>query len=96
MNEHSKRANVQAAIWKRAHLLVYDVPVPTDGYGWEVSEGTVEPKWNSTDILPQNIVDLLAEEPGDLEAEENSDSNIESDVGSDHELIYSEDSDEED
>ena len=96
LNEHSKRANFQAAIWKRAHLPVYDVPVPTDGHGWEVSEGTMEPKWNSTDILPQNIVDLLAEEPGDLEAEENSDSDVESDVGSDHELIYSEDSDEED
>ena len=66
LNEHSKRANFQAAIWKRAHLPVYDVPAPTDGYGWEVSEGTMEPKWNSTDILPQNIVDLLAEEPGDL------------------------------
>ena len=91
----SKRANFQAAIWKRAHLPVYDVPAPTDGHGWEVSEGTMGPKWNSTDILPQNIVDLLAKEPGNLESDENSDSDIESDVGSDHEL-YSEDSDEED
>ena len=96
MNEHSKHANFHAAIWKMAHLPVYDVPVPTDGHGWEVSEGTMEPKWNSTDILPQNIVDLLAEGLGYLEAEENSDSDIESDVGSDHELICSEDSDEED
>ena len=71
------------------------MPVPTNGHGWEVSEGTVEPKRNSTGILPQNIVDLLAEEPGDLEAEENSDFDVESDVGSDHELIYSEDSNEE-
>ena len=53
LNEHSKHANFQAAIWKRAHLHVYDVPVPTDGHGWEVSEGTMEPKWNSIDILPQ-------------------------------------------
>ena len=95
LNEHSKRANFQAAIWKRAHLPVYDVPAPTDGHGWEVSEGTMEPKWNSTDILPQNIADLLAKEPGNLESDENSDSDIESDVGSDHEL-YSENSDEED
>ena len=96
LNEHSKRANFQAAIWKRAHLPVYDVPVSTDGHGWEVSEGTMEPKWNSTDILPQKIVDLLAEEFGDLEAEENSDSDVESNVGSDHELIYSENNNEED
>ena len=39
---------------------------------------------------------LLTEELGDVEAEQNSDSDVESDVGSDHELIYSEDSDEED
>ena len=63
---------------KGAYLPVYDVPAPTDGHGWEVSEGTMEPQWNSTDILPQNIVDLLAEEPGDLETDENSDSDIES------------------
>ena len=44
----------------------------------------------------KNIVDLLAEELGDLEAEENSDFDVESDVGSDHDLIYSENSDEED
>ena len=82
LNEHLKRANFQAAIWKRAHLPEYDVPAPTDGHGWEVSEGSMKPKWNSTDILPQSIVDLLAEELGDVEAQENS----ESDVGSDHEL----------
>ena len=33
---------------------------------------------------------------GAAEAEENRDSDVEGDVGSDHELIYSEDSDEED
>ena len=49
---------------KRDHLSEYDVPAPTDGHVWEVSEGSVEPKWNSTDILPQSIVDLLSEELG--------------------------------
>ena len=72
------------------------MPAPTDGLVWEVSEGSMEAKWNSTDILPQSIVDLLAEELGDVEAEENSDSDVESEFHSDHELIYSEDSDEED
>ena len=62
LNEHSRRANFQAAIWKRAHLTEYDVPAPTDGHGWEVSKGSMEPEWNSTDMLPQSIVDLLAEE----------------------------------
>ena len=96
LNEHSRRANFQAAIWKRAHLPEYDVPAPTDGHGWEVSKGSMEPEWNSTDMLPQSIVDLLAEELGAAEADENRDSDVEGDVGSDHELIYSEDSDEED
>ena len=44
----------------------------------------------------KTIVDLLAEVLADVQAEKNSDSDVESDVGSDHELIYSEDSDEED
>ena len=91
--EHS---NFQTAIWKRAHLPEYDIPAPTDGHGWEINEGVLEPKWNSGDILPQNIVDLLLEE-GDFEdAEEEDDSDVESDVGSDQELIFSEDSDDED
>ena len=30
----------------------------------------MEPKWNSSDILPQSIVDLLSEELDDVEAEE--------------------------
>ena len=36
----------------------------------------MEPKWNSSDILPQSIVDLLSEELGDVESDENSDSDI--------------------
>ena len=54
LNEHSKHANFQAAIWKRAHLPAYDVPAPTDGHGWEASEDTMEPKWNSTDITTKH------------------------------------------
>ena len=74
----------------------YDIPAPTDGHGWEINEGVLEPKWNSGDILPQSFVDLMVEE-GDFEdAEEEDDSDVESDVGSDHELIFSEDSDDED
>ena len=56
----------------------------------------LEPKWNSGDILPQNIVDLLVEEGDFKDAEEEDDSDVESNVGSDHELIFSEDSDDED
>ena len=48
----------------------------------------MEPKWNSSDILPQSIVDLLSEELGDVEAEENSDSDFESDVSSDHFFFF--------
>ena len=96
MAEHSRRANFQTVIWKRTHLSEYDISASTDGHGWEINEGVLEPKWNSCDILSQNIVDLLVEE-GDFEdAEEEDDSDAESDVGSDHELIFSEDSDVED
>ena len=96
MAKHSRCANFQTAIWKRAHLPEYNIPAPTDGHGWEINEGVLEPKWNSGDILPQNIVDLLVEE-GDFEdAEEEDDSDVESNVGSDHELILSEDSDDKD
>ena len=59
---------------EKAHLPEYDIPAPTDGHGWDINEGVLEPKWNSGDILPQNIVDLLVEE-GDFEdAEEEDDS----------------------
>ena len=60
----------QAAIWKRAHLPEYDVHATTNGHGWKVFEDSMEPAWNSIDILPQSVVDMLAEELLDVEAEE--------------------------
>ena len=33
LNEHSKRDNFQAVIWKRDYFPEYDMPAPTDGHG---------------------------------------------------------------
>ena len=51
LQEHIKRANFQVWIWRQAHIPDPALPDPTDGHGWTVENGVMQPKWTATDIL---------------------------------------------
>jgi hypothetical protein len=65
LKQHARRANFQTAIWKRAHIPVPEVPSPTDGHGWVMNDGVLEPLWTAKEeelVLPQPIIDGLTDE----------------------------------
>jgi len=37
------------------------VPNPTEGHGWTVENGVMQPLWTDNDVLPKEIVDILEE-----------------------------------
>ena len=41
--------NFQVGIWKRAHIAQPDVPNPSQGHGWTMVDGSLEPLWTLMD-----------------------------------------------
>ena len=75
------RANYQAAIWKRAHEPLPVIPNPTEGHGWVLSDGILEPLWTEEKeerVLPQAAIDSLLDDLPDDEDEESMLENDES------------------
>ena len=68
--QHIRRVNYQVGIWRRAHINTPTIPSPTDGNGWHVVDGFLEPLWVDGPIIPRTMEDLL--EPV-LEVAENDD-----------------------
>jgi len=60
---HVRRANYQVAIWRNAHVPQGSttVPNPTEGHGWTVENGVMQPLWTDKDVLPKELVDILEE-----------------------------------
>ena len=58
---HIRRANYQAAIWRRSHVAQLSIP-PPDGHGWVINEdtGLTEPLWFDGNTKPQTLLDILA------------------------------------
>ena len=59
LEQHIRRVNYQVGIWKRAHLNAPVIPKATEGHGWHVVNGCIEPLWVDGPILPPSLVDLL-------------------------------------
>ncbi len=61
LHQHTRRVNYQVAIWKQSHIPLPTTPEPTDGHGWTLEEGTLEPLWTSGEIIPPELVNILQE-----------------------------------
>jgi hypothetical protein len=56
---HTKRATLQAFIWRHAHVADVSMPSPV-GNGWKESEDkTLEVEWTDGDVMPRQLVDIL-------------------------------------
>lgn len=49
------------AIWRNAHVPQPTVPSPTEGHGWTIENGVMQPLWTDRDVLPKELVDILEE-----------------------------------
>ena len=63
--QHVKHANYQTAIWKRSHVPNADIPNASEGHGWHVSDGILQPLWTDEVeelTLPESVIDDLVRE----------------------------------
>jgi len=49
------------AIWRNAHVPQPTVPSQTEGHGWTVENGVMQPLWTDKDLLPKELVDISKE-----------------------------------
>ena len=63
------------AIWRNPHVPQPTVPSQTEGHGWTVENGVMQPLWTNKDMLPKELVDILEETI--QEAEDASDTGVE-------------------
>ena len=56
LKQHIRRANYQTAIWRLADVAEPDVPSSTDGHGWTMHNGHLEPLWFEGDAVPPATV----------------------------------------
>ena len=73
LEQHIRRVNYQVGIWKRAHITDPDIPLATDGHGWTMVDGKMEPLWYDGDVLPQQLIDIVEGSPTDDEDESDDD-----------------------
>ena len=45
LKQHIKRVNHQVGIWKIAHIPQPRIPKASQGHGWEVNDGKLDPIW---------------------------------------------------
>ena len=92
LEQHIRRVNYQVAIWKQSCDPNPAVPDASDGHGWSLIDGKIEPLWFDGDALPQELIDIeanLAKGNSDDDSDDSDDSETE-----DNAPIY-EDSDDE-
>jgi len=71
--QHVHRCNYQVAIWKRSDQPVPDIPQPTEGHGWTMKNGVLEPLRTEEEeelTLPQAVIDDLLNDVHDYNEEE--------------------------
>ena len=74
LKQHIRSCNYQVTIWKRGDQPVPDIPNPTEGYGWILNNGILEPLWTEEEeelALPQTVIDKVLNDVPDAEEEEN-------------------------
>ena len=54
LRQHCRRANYQAAIWRRATTANVDAPDPTTS-GWELQDDTLVPVWTTLPCIPVSL-----------------------------------------
>ena len=69
--QHIRRANYQMCINRNAHIPVADVPSPTDGHGWQLVDGNLEPLWFDGEIVPPVVVENAGDDNQELTDSEN-------------------------
>ena len=61
LEQHTLRANYQAAIWRRSLENNPDIPDPTDGHGWVLDEdNTLSIRWMTSQPAPQEVLGLMS------------------------------------
>ena len=43
---------------EKSSIATPDVPVPSDGHGWTLLDGKLEPLWYKGHVLPQQLADI--------------------------------------
>ena len=93
--QHVHRCNSQVAIRKRSEQPVPDIPQPTEGHGWKMKNGVMEPLWEEEEeewSLRQDVIDKIPNAVHDSdEEEENGDCILQNGI---HDTLDSSDSDE--
>uniref|UniRef100_UPI00358F4B42 putative helicase MOV-10 n=1 Tax=Myxine glutinosa TaxID=7769 RepID=UPI00358F4B42 len=60
LKPHVQRVNHRVALFKRAHKPRIEKPKPdSEGQGWTLIDGLLEPVWSCGPVLPASLVDLL-------------------------------------
>ena len=54
-------SKLSGGIRKNAHVPQLTVPSTTEGHGWTVENGVMQPLWTDKDVLPKELVDILEE-----------------------------------
>ena len=83
MLQHTRLANFQTTIWKRAHDPAPDIPEANDGHGWYVCDGILQPLQTEEEeelTLPKNVINDIIAESDSIDGQE---SNVPSDYDSD-------------
>lgn len=61
LQQHTKRANYQAAIWRRSLVNSPTIPDATEGHGWKVDgDGQVSIKWLTGAPAPDIVLSLMS------------------------------------
>jgi len=78
---------------KRGHIANPDLPDASDGHGWTMCDGTLEPLWFDGDVLPQQLTDIVEESLTTSDDDSNSDDDVPDPTGTDYPDGDSSDSD---
>ena len=74
LKQHMHRSHYQVVIWKHGDQPMPHIPNPTEGHGWVVNNGSLEPLWTEEVeelTLPQSVIeDLVNDVPGSDDEEE--------------------------
>ena len=64
-----RRANLLAALWKKANTASPSVLQPKD-HGWILDDGACMISWYNCDELPKNLIDILSNNDDDVNEDE--------------------------
>ena len=80
LDQHVRRVNFKVGIWKRAHIARPDIPNASNGHGWILVDGHIEPLWYEGPELP-NLLSYIACEIEDEKDQASDTDDSEGDIG---------------